>query len=288
MSINYVSGKLNSVIRSEAEYKTRLQAIATEQGRLMRLSGPATELGRLISSDPTDYMSDIGRRIFDHLDLPTAIAFSQVSRGTYERAKKSWFVQDARRFVFHYVSRDVKFIEYLKDGGWESVTILSLKVIGIGLTIGAGITAKKHSDRIPEDAPVKTGTYVDDNGNRVEFKYIDHPEAEKARNWTGVAIGAGAITATGIIIHGFYQLAKIDPDIFFTPTEKDISSLEKTNPLLKFLLPDYHGWKKKKLKANLIANPPNWKNHPQLREKICPLSGSFMLFPVQDKCGHFF
>ena len=139
-----------------------------------------TLMGMLITSDPTDRTTDIGKRIFEHLedDFPSASAFAQVSRGVYERARRSWFTSKVERIILQYIRRGASLKSYCTStAALGDMAILGLKTAGALLTFACAKAAKSHYDQIPPDAPMKKVKYCDEYGECQEGTVIDHPEA---------------------------------------------------------------------------------------------------------------
>lgn len=250
----------------------------------------AADFARYIS-DPKDDGTDIGKRIFKNLDFFTKVAFSQISRGCYQRSKGDWFSTEVRQIVLRYIQRNVTYANYLKCNGWQDGIILAAKVAGTAITIASGIKAAKHASRIPKDAPTKIVEISPfEDGSTMKVTVVDHPEAYSAGNWAAISAFAGIVTIGGIVGHGIYALLKdINLDLFFTATEKELLESTTTNFGIRLLSPDFHEWKITQMRTNLSSNPPNWQNHKELSKMVCRISGDFMLFPVKDKCpggGH--
>jgi|GEM_PF-3442827 len=250
----------------------------------------SSKIGHLVSKDPNNLSSDIGKRIFDHLknDIATSVALSRTSKGLNIRSKKAWFIGKSREIILKYIQKNTSYLDYVKDGGWQDIVILSAKLAGIAITIASGIEAGIHAANIPPDAPTKTEKRIDEWGNEYEVTYIDHPEADKARAWTCAAIATGSMTLLSFSHDMYKMLQNIDLDLFFSATEKDVLGSVSTNFGYKIISPDFHKWRIAKMRAQLTSNPPHWRQNPLLNNMICPISGSFMLFPVKDKCGHYF
>jgi hypothetical protein len=242
----------------------------------------------LLINDPKDKRSDIGRIIIDSLDVSSIVQLSRVSRGLNARAKHRWFVLDYSAIIFKYIQQGTGYRDYLKAGGWKDFLIVGAKAAGVAVTIGSAKKAIEHSKLIPPDAPTKTIIIDTEYGPR-EVTFIDHPEAQLANQWRFGAVVVGTVTATSIVRHALsaYEDSLI-LESFFSPVERDMLSQVKTPLAVTIFSHDYANWKKDKMKVNLRANPSHWQQYPQLCNMRCPLSGSFILFPVKDKCGHYF
>lgn len=250
---------------------------------------PVAAVWHLISTDPGDTCSDIGKKIFDNLDFESAIAFSRVSKGLNQRCKQRWFTHKTRELVLRYIERGTKYRDYIKGGGWGDYVIVAAAALGVAITIASGVRAGVHSARIPKDAPTKTVTVTDEYNHEYEVTVIDHPEARCTEAWATTAALVGAVTVAGIVGRGIYvSLQNIDLDLFFTATQKDIIGDVKLNIFKRVISPNFNEWKAEMLKRNLSSNPPNWDTDPILSTMICPISGDFMYFPVVDSCGHHF
>ncbi len=247
-------------------------------------------LGYLINTDPENLSSDIGKIIFENLDCSTAVAFTQVSKGLHERSSKRWFIRQARQVICKYVQKETSYKDFIKSGGWKDFVIVSAKLAGLALTVGAGIKASIHYSRIPEDAPTKKITVRDpESDTSYEVTAYDHPEMDQVNSWCTVCALAGTITVCGIVGHGLYSLLKeVEIEHFFSKTEQELVEASEPNWAFKGIHPEFYEWKMNKMKENLCSNPPNWQEHPELQKMICPLSNDFMLFPVKDRCGHYF
>jgi hypothetical protein len=275
-------------------------SIGTEYAKYLQGGGSLTEteyknyydatktaIGDLINTDPRNRRSDIGQRIFESLDLSSGIAFSKVSRGLHERSKNRWFVKHSREIVLKYVQQGTSYKDYLKNGGWKDFIVIGAKLAGVAITIASGVKAGIHASRIPPDAPKKTITCTDEEGREYELTIIDHPEATKAAVYTGVSVSVGTVTLIAIAPSIFRLLKNVDLDTFFSTPEEN-TRIKTTSSLKKIASPNFDAWKITHMKNNLTSNPNNWQQHEELSKKICPISRELMLFPVKDKCGHYF
>lgn len=270
------------------EYKKYYQSGGTlskeEYG--IHLDHIKTKIGVLINSDPNNLASDIGKRVFEYLDLGSGIAFTRVSKGFYERGKKRWLVGKAREVVLLYVRQGASYSDYfLKDGGWQDVAYSGAVAVAAAVAIFSGVEASIHASQIPPDAPTRTITTTDEYGQIHEYTVPDHPEYVKAVYWGFTSGITGAISASVLLHKGIKcLLSDLSLPAFFNASEKEIIESEKINFLQKKSSPDFYEWKVKKMRENLTSNPGAWSNHEVLRKFICPLSGDFMLFPVKDSC----
>jgi hypothetical protein len=257
---------------------------------IQHLNAVTDTIGNLINKDPDNFSSDIGKRIFNVLitNLQDAVSFSRVSKGLNRRATTSWFSTKSREIVLRYVKQGAAYKNYLLQGGWNDLIMVGVKVAGVALTIASGIKANQHQNQIPPDAPTKQVKFFDD-GEWYEVTVIDHPEARLAQLWKDVSYFTGGITFLATLGQGIDALTKnANLTAFFSVPEKDILGSESTNCAISLISPDFHEWKINTIKEKLGSNPPNWRKHEVLSKMICPISNDFMLFPVKDRCNHYF